>query len=212
MTQSIQMASSIENQGKSMWLFSPDNCFRIFIAEFVKKGQFEGFILVLISISSILLALDNPLNDPNSRLVYFLGLSDIVLTSFFILEAVLKIIANGFLINGDHSYLRIGWNIIDFAVVITSTVSIIMNGYKLKIIKIFRLLRVLRPLRVISRNKGLKIGIQALLMAIPSLLNVLVISMTFFLICGVIGVNYFKGTFYKCIFGTQFSDDLNFNT
>jgi len=35
----------------------------------------------------------------------------------------------------------------------------IVTSNKLKIVKIFRLLRVLRPLRVISRNKGLKIGI-----------------------------------------------------
>jgi voltage-dependent calcium channel L type alpha-1D len=44
------------------------------------------------------------------------------------LEALLKIISNGFILNGDQSYLRMGWNIIDFVVVITSTVSIIMNG------------------------------------------------------------------------------------
>jgi hypothetical protein len=49
-------------------------------------------------------------------------------------------------------------------------------------------------------------------MAIPSLFNVLVISITFFLIYGVIGVNYFKGTFYKCIFGPQFSPELNYET
>lgn len=111
-----------------MWLFSPDNCFRTHIANTIKKGQFEGFILLLIAISSILLALDNPLNNPDSYLVYVLGISDIVLTSFFIFEAFLKIIAHGFLINGENSYLRIGWNIIDFAVVITSTLSIIMDG------------------------------------------------------------------------------------
>jgi hypothetical protein len=39
---------------------------RIFIGELVKKNWFEGFILLLIAISSILLALDNPLNNPNS--------------------------------------------------------------------------------------------------------------------------------------------------
>jgi hypothetical protein len=60
--------------------------------------------------------------------VKILAISDIVLTSFFILEALLKIISNGFIFNGDQSYLRMGWNIIDFVVVITSTVSIIMNG------------------------------------------------------------------------------------
>lgn len=78
----------------------------------------------------------------------------------------------------------------------------------MKIIKIFRLLRVLRPLRVISRNKGLKIGIQALIMAIPSLFNVMIISLVFFLICGVIGVNYFKGTFFTCVFGKQFPNQM----
>jgi len=60
--------------------------------------------------------------------VKILAISDIVLTSFFILEALLKIISNGFIFNGDQSYLRMGWNIIDFVVVITSTVSIIING------------------------------------------------------------------------------------
>lgn len=67
LSQSVQSAGRLQtSQGKSMWLFAPDNCFRTFIGEFVKKGQFEAFILVLIAISSILLALDNPLNDPNS--------------------------------------------------------------------------------------------------------------------------------------------------
>ncbi len=41
-------------------------------------------------------------------------------------------------------------------------------------------------------------------MAIPSLFNVLVISLMFFMICGIIGVNYFKGTFYSCNFGSVF--------
>ena len=39
-------------------------------------------------------------------------------------------------------------------------------------------------------------------MAIPSLVNVMIVSLLFFLICGVIGVNYFKGTFFSCEFGS----------
>jgi hypothetical protein len=117
------------------------------------------FILLLIAISSVMLALDNPLNNPNSGLVNVLQISDIILTSFFILEAVMKILSFGFLFNGENSYLRNGWNIIDFIVVVISIISMMITSDKMKIIKIFRLLRVLRPLRVISRNKGLKIGI-----------------------------------------------------
>lgn len=117
------------------------------------------FILFLIAISSILLALDNPLNDPNSFLASFLEYSDFILTSFFLAESLLKIIAFGFLFNGEISYLRNGWNAIDFTVVIISIASLVVSGNKFKIVKIFRLLRILRPLRVISKNKGLKIGI-----------------------------------------------------
>lgn len=161
------------------------------------------FILILIGVSSVLLALDNPINDPNSTLVEFLRDADIILTIFFSIESISKIIAYGFLFNKESSYLRNGWNIIDFIVVIISIISLIITSNKLKIVKILRLLRVLRPLRVISRNKGLKIGIQALFMAVPSLLNVIIVSMLFFLIFGIIGVNYFKGTFYRCTFGEQ---------
>ncbi len=103
--------------------------------------------------------MDNPLNDPNSTLVKILTISDIVLSSIFALEALLKIIAYGLIFNRNVAYLKNGWNIIDITVVIISLTSLGITGDRLKIIKIFRLFRVLRPLRVISRNKGLRIGI-----------------------------------------------------
>ena len=34
-------------------------------------------------------------------------------------------------------------------------------------------------------------------MAVPSIINVIIVSMVFFLIFGIIGVNYFKGTFFS---------------
>jgi len=143
------------------------------------------------------LALDNPLNDPDSFLVSFLYYCDIVFSVIFLIEALLKIIAYGLLFNRDVAYLKNGWNIIDILVVIISLISIFLSG-KLKIIKIFRLFRVLRPIRVISRNKGLRIGIQALFMAVPSIISVLIVSLLFYIIFGIIGVNYFKGTLYSC--------------
>jgi hypothetical protein len=44
----------------------------------------------------------------------------------------------------------------------------------------------------------LKIAIQALFKAIPSIFNVVVVSLLFFIIFGIIGINYFKGTFFSC--------------
>ena len=45
-------------------------------------------------------------------------------------------------------------------------------------------------------------------MAIPSVLNVMIISLLFFLIFGIIGVNYFKGQFFYC--GNAHLDDKVF--
>ena len=129
------------------------------VAKLVRSHAFDNFILLLIAIQSVLLAMDNPLNDPKSTLVKILTYSDIVLSSIFAFEALLKIIAYGLIFNRSGSYLKNGWNFIDFLVVIISIISLCITGDRLKIIKIFRLFRVLRPLRVISRNKGLRIGI-----------------------------------------------------
>jgi len=123
---------------------------------------------------------------------------DTVTTAIFIFESTLKIIAYGLLINYEDSYLRNGWNAIDFGVVILSIISLAIRNSSLKIFKVFRLLRVLRPLRLIARNEGLKVAIQALILAIPKILNVIIIVVLFFLIFGIIGVTDFKGQFFIC--------------
>ena len=81
------------------------------------------FILFLIAIQSVLLALDNPLNDPNSFMVQFFMYLDIVMTCFFFAEALMKIVSFGLLLNGPNSYLKNGWNIIDISVVLVSFLS-----------------------------------------------------------------------------------------
>jgi hypothetical protein len=53
-------------------------------------------------------------------------------------------------------------------------------------------------LRLITRNKLLKVAIHALFKALPNIFNVTMVSMLFFIIFGIIGVNYFKGSFYSC--------------
>jgi hypothetical protein len=64
-------------------------------------------------LSSIQLALDNPLNDPDKILSKLLLIVDYILTCIFGIEAILKIIANGFIQSGSRSYMRDVTNIID---------------------------------------------------------------------------------------------------
>ena len=113
----------------------------------------------------------------------------------FCIEALLKIFTFGFLLNGRPSYLRNPWNMLDFIIIILSILSLTPLNDSLKIIKV---LRVVKPLRLISRNKGLKAAVKALALAIPSIANVTIISLLFFLIFSIIAISYFKGKLYLC--------------
>jgi len=62
--------------------------------------------MFLITISSISLSLENPLNDPEGKFAYVLSRLDLAITSVFSLEVILKIIACGFVLNGPKSYIR----------------------------------------------------------------------------------------------------------
>lgn len=65
-------------------------------------------------------------------------------------------------------------------------------------LKIFKIFRVLRILRLIGRNESLKVGLQALIYALPNMMNVTIIMLFFFLMFGILFVSYFKGKMYDC--------------
>uniref|UniRef100_A0ACB8G1A6 Sodium channel protein type 2 subunit alpha n=1 Tax=Sphaerodactylus townsendi TaxID=933632 RepID=A0ACB8G1A6_9SAUR len=83
-----------------------------------------------------------------------------------------------------------------------SLVSLIANalGYsELGAIKSLRTLRALRPLRALSRFEGMRVVVNALIGAIPSIMNVLLVCLIFWLIFSIMGVNLFAGKFYHCV-------------
>lgn len=159
-------------------------------------------IFIAIIISSVALAIENPLLDPESTVMKVLFMLDKVMTFVFLTELILKVITNGLLLNGKDSYLRNGWNVLDFIIVFFSIVSLFFSDVNLGIFKILRLLRVLRPIRVISKNEGLKVSVMALISSIPPLGNVAIICFLAFIIFGTVAVTFFKGTFYYCDFGS----------
>lgn len=87
-------------EGRSLFIFGPLNGFRLMILRLTSNNYFDGVIISMIAISSIMLALDNPLNDPNGTLSKVLNYSDYVFTSIFALELILRFIVHGVLFNG----------------------------------------------------------------------------------------------------------------
>jgi Ion transport protein len=110
--------------GKVFYCLGPENKFRVFIGKIVRHRYFDPFIMSLIFISTILMAIDSPLYDPDSKQSQILSLIDIVITSFFVFECLFKIIVYGFVFNGPESYLRVSWNIMDFVIVIFAVSSL----------------------------------------------------------------------------------------
>ena len=134
--------------GRSLYIFSETNPFRKFVSKITNYWLFEWLIIFLIIVSTITLAFEHPFDDPDSEKVEVLKQIDLVMTSIFCAEALLKIIALGFLFNGPKSYLHDSWNILDFMIVAFSVVSLSIET-DLSFIKVLRVARILRPLRLI---------------------------------------------------------------
>ncbi|RXG56981.1 Sodium channel protein 60E, partial [Armadillidium vulgare] len=125
------------------------------------------------------------------RILNYLNTSFAIL---FTIEMFLKWIAYGFV-----KYFTSVWTILDCFIVMVSLCSIFIEQDNLIALRSLRTLRALRPLRAISRWQGMKIVVNALMYAIPSIFNVLLVCLVFWLIFSIMGVQMFGGKFYKCI-------------
>lgn len=102
------------------------------------------------------------------------------MTVAFTFEMVVKIIAWGFAFAGKDSYIREAWNILDFLIVMSALMGVIAgDAIKVSFFKALRILKILRPLRIIARNKGLKVAITALGASLPNIINLQVIVLFF---------------------------------
>ncbi|XP_071394230.1 sodium channel, voltage-gated, type I-like, alpha [Centroberyx affinis] len=175
-----------------MWWTLRKTCYRI-----VEHNWFESFIIFMILLSSGALAFEDIYIEKRKTVKTVLEFADKVFTYIFILEMLLKWVAYGF-----AKYFTNAWCWLDFLIVDVSLVSLAANamGYaELGAIKSLRTLRALRPLRALSRFEGMRVVVNALLGAIPSIFNVLLVCLIFWLIFSIMGVNLFAGKYYHCV-------------
>ena len=183
--------------GSSYFIFKYDNPFRVALKDIMLHPYFDSFIYSLILMSCATLLLDEPAqSDFTTR---FLNLYSIVSLSFFILEFLLKSIVLGF-IQGENSYLKNIWNIIDLAIILFSIADqvLITVIQDFSYIKAFRAVRALRPLRMVSHNENMRKVISSVFAAIPAVFNVMLVTLLFYIVFGIAGVIFFKGIMYSC--------------
>ncbi|XP_068170524.1 calcium channel, voltage-dependent, L type, alpha 1D subunit, a [Antennarius striatus] len=203
-------------EGSAFFIFSSTNPFRVFCHRLINHHIFTNLILVFIMLSSVSLAAEDPIRNFSARniiLGYFdyaftaiftveivlkvLGYADYVFTSMFTFEIILKMTTYGaFLHKG--AFCRNYFNLLDLLVVGVSLVSFGIQSSAISVVKILRVLRVLRPLRAINRAKGLKHVVQCVFVAIRTIGNIMIVTTLLQFMFACIGVQLFKGKFYRC--------------
>ncbi|XP_025161930.1 voltage-dependent calcium channel type A subunit alpha-1 isoform X16 [Harpegnathos saltator] len=198
----------------SMFILSPTNPIRKAAHWVVNLRYFDFFIMIVISLSSIALAAEDPvweLAPRNTILNYF----DYAFTGVFTIEMVLKIIDLGIILH-PGSYLREFWNVMDAVVVICAMVSFAFDmsgssaGQNLSTIKSLRVLRVLRPLKTIKRVPKLKAVFDCVVNSLKNVINILIVYILFQFIFAVIAVQLFNGKFFYCTDESKYTkEDCN---
>uniref|UniRef100_A0A8C0GVK4 Voltage-dependent P/Q-type calcium channel subunit alpha n=1 Tax=Chelonoidis abingdonii TaxID=106734 RepID=A0A8C0GVK4_CHEAB len=184
----------------SMFILSTTNPFRRLCHYIVNLRYFEMCILIVIAMSSIALAAEDPV-QPNATRNNVLRYFDYVFTGVFTFEMVIKMVDLGLVLH-QGAYFRDLWNILDFIVVSGALVAFAFTGSSkgkdINTIKSLRVLRVLRPLKTIKRLPKLKAVFDCVVNSLKNVLNILIVYMLFMFIFAVVAVQLFKGKFFYC--------------
>jgi hypothetical protein len=158
----------------------------------VEHPIFEGFILIIIMLNSLKMATDDPLSTVSS-----LPWAETSFTAIYVTEMSLKIIAYGFLFN-KGAYLRDSWNIMDFSIVVTSLLPLVINlNFSVNALRAFR---VLRPLRTITKIKALKMIMKTLFYSFSLVMDSIYILLFVIFVFAIAGMQLFGGNLkYYCM-------------
>uniref|UniRef100_A0A8C7KNS6 Voltage-dependent N-type calcium channel subunit alpha n=1 Tax=Oncorhynchus kisutch TaxID=8019 RepID=A0A8C7KNS6_ONCKI len=196
---------SMAQRARTMAIYNPNpvkqNCFTVNRSLFIfrEDNLIRKYYLILATIiaNCIVLALEQhlPANDktPMSERLddtepYFIGI--------FCFEAGIKIIALGFAFH-KGSYLRNGWNVMDFVVVLTGILATVGSDFDLRTL---RAVRVLRPLKLVSGIPSLQVVLKSIMKAMVPLLQIGMLLFFAILMFAIIGVEFYMGKFHSTCF------------
>ncbi|CAJ1052909.1 voltage-dependent P/Q-type calcium channel subunit alpha-1A isoform X1 [Xyrichtys novacula] len=158
---------------------------------------FEWMILTTIIANCIVLALEQHLPDGDKTpLSERLEDTEPYFIAIFCFESGIKILALGFALH-KGSYLRNGWNVMDFVVVLTGILSKVGSQLDLRTL---RAVRVLRPLKLVSGIPSLQVVLKSIMKAMIPLLQIGLLLFVAILMFAIIGLEFYMGEFHKTCF------------
>ncbi|KYQ52756.1 Voltage-dependent calcium channel type D subunit alpha-1 [Trachymyrmex zeteki] len=181
---------------RALFCLTLTNPVRKLCIKVVEWKAFEYLILMTIFANCVALAVYTPYPCSDSNLTnQYLEKIEYVFLVIFTVECVMKIIAYGFVAH-PGAYLRNGWNLLDFTIVVIGMVSTVLTilmkeGFDVKALRAFR---VLRPLRLVS---GLQVVLNSILRAMVPLLHIALLVLFVIIIYAIIGLELFSGKMHK---------------
>ncbi len=126
---------------------------------------------------------------------YILGITEPIFAVLFTAEALIKIVAQGFILS-KKTYLRDSWNVLDFTVVITALMSFAPDISSVSILRAFRLFKPLRNLQVFP---SMRLLMRTLISSANRLRFLVIFYFSVIMMFAIIGVNLMQGaTTYRC--------------
>ncbi|XP_062407950.1 voltage-dependent R-type calcium channel subunit alpha-1E-like [Sardina pilchardus] len=179
---------------RSLFIFAENNIIRKYARRFIEWPPFEYMILSTIIANCIVLALEQHLpgedKTPMSKRLektepYFIGI--------FCFEFGIKLVALGFVFH-KGSYLRNGWNVMDFIVVLSGILATAGAHMNIPVdLRTLRAVRVLRPLKLVSGIPSLQIVLKSIIKAMVPLLQIGLLLFFAILMFAIIGLEFYSG-------------------
>ncbi|XP_016404199.1 calcium channel, voltage-dependent, P/Q type, alpha 1A subunit, b [Sinocyclocheilus rhinocerous] len=166
---------------RSLFLFSEDNVVRKYAKKITEWPPFEWMILTTIIANCIVLALEQHLPDGDKTpLSERLEDTEPYFIAIFCFESGIKILALGFAFH-KGSYLRNGWNVMDFVVVLTGTLPLVLRE------------------RAVTTSSN-TVVLKSIMKAMIPLLQIGVLLFVAILMFAIIGLEFYMGKFHRTCF------------
>uniref|UniRef100_A0AAX7UZW9 Voltage-dependent L-type calcium channel subunit alpha n=1 Tax=Astatotilapia calliptera TaxID=8154 RepID=A0AAX7UZW9_ASTCA len=210
-----QGTNQVQRAPRALYCLKLNNPIRRAALHIVEWKPFDIFILLAIFANCVALGVSKPFPEDDSNSTnHDLEQVEYVFLIIFTVETFLKILAYG-LVMHPSSYIRNGWNLLDFVIVIVGLFSVVLETMTHKSsgeqatthhmpgkpggldVKALRAFRVLRPLRLVSGVPSLQIVLNSIMKAMVPLLHIALLVLFVIIIYAIIGLELFIGRMHR---------------
>ncbi|XP_032387144.1 voltage-dependent R-type calcium channel subunit alpha-1E isoform X2 [Etheostoma spectabile] len=183
---------------RSLFIFAENNFIRKTARRIIEWPPFEYMILATITANCVVLALEQHLpGEDKTPMAKRLEKTEPYFIGIFCFEAGIKLVALGFVFH-KGSYLRNGWNVMDFIVVLSGILATAGAHMNIPVdLRTLRAVRVLRPLKLVSGIPSLQIVLKSIMKAMIPLLQIGLLLFFAILMFAIIGLEFYSGKLHQ---------------